>query len=67
MTKGQATACALKNRARKGYSLQGALDVLQAETARYSSDDNLAVALVHHGFANPYNAGVLATALHSEE
>ena len=67
MTKDQAMASALKNRARKGYSPQGALGVLEAETARYTSDDNLAVALVHHGFASPYNAPQLAAALHSEE
>ena len=67
MTKDQAVATALANRARRGYSPQGALDVLEAETARYTSDDNLAVALVHHGFANSYSAPQLAAALHSEE
>ena len=67
MTKDQATASALKNRARRGYKSEGALALLQAEIARYTRDDNLAVALVHHGFANRYSAPALAAALHSEE
>ena len=67
MTKDQAIATALANRARRGYKHEGALELLQDQTTRYASDDNLAVALVHHGFANPYNAPALAAALHSKE
>ena len=66
-TKDQAIATALANRARRGYKSEGALALLQAETARYTSDDNLAVALAHQGFANRYSAPQLAAALHREE
>ena len=67
MTKDQAIASALKNRARGGYSTETGLSVLQADIARYSNIDNLARAFLHHGFAlSSWTASVLAKALYAE-